>query len=30
MFTIDEDSAKFLREKLTDNQFLRVFFGGYG
>jgi hypothetical protein len=30
MFSIDEESKKFLKEKLEPNQYLRIFFGGYG
>ncbi len=30
MFSIDEESKKFLMEKIEPNQYLRVFFGGYG
>ncbi len=30
MFNIDEESVKYFNEKLTGNQALRVFFGGYG
>jgi hypothetical protein len=30
MVTIDEESRKYFREKMTGNQALRVFFGGYG
>lgn len=30
MFSIDDESKKFLQEKLEASQSLRVFFGGYG
>lgn len=30
MFTIDQESLKYFLEKLSENQALRVFFGGFG
>ncbi len=30
MITIDDESRQYLSEKLTENQSLRVYFGGFG
>lgn len=30
MFNIDGDSLKYFRDHLTDNQAVRVYFGGFG
>jgi len=30
MITIDEESRQYFKQKLTENQTLRVFFGGHG
>jgi hypothetical protein len=30
MITIDDESRGYFKEKLSQNQALRVFFGGYG
>lgn len=30
MFTIDEESRSYFKDKMNDKQALRVFFGGYG
>jgi hypothetical protein len=30
MFSIDDESKKFLKEKIVENQYVRIFFGGYG
>ncbi len=30
MITIDDDSRAYFKEKISQNQALRVFFGGYG
>lgn len=30
MVTIDEESRQYFKQKMTDRQALRVFFGGYG
>jgi hypothetical protein len=30
MFSMDDESKKFLQEKIAENQYLRIFFGGYG
>jgi hypothetical protein len=30
MITIDNESREYFKQKLTEKQALRVFFGGYG
>jgi|APCry1669189101_1035198.scaffolds.fasta_scaffold07513_4 hypothetical protein len=30
MFSMDDESKKFLQEKIAENQYVRIFFGGYG
>ncbi len=30
MITIDDDASNYFRDKLVENQAVRVFFGGYG
>jgi len=30
MFTIDDESRNYFKGKMSDQQALRVFFGGYG
>lgn len=30
MITIDEESREYFKQKLTETQALRVFFGGHG
>jgi hypothetical protein len=30
MISIDTESRDFFRQKLTESQYVRVFFGGYG
>ncbi len=30
MFSIDQESQSYFKDKIADNQALRIFFGGYG
>ncbi len=30
MFTIDDEARNYFKERINENQALRVFFGGYG